>query len=465
MPLSRIRRVVVSVAAIVLVVALSGLPRAKAEDPVPSPGPIAFGPNTYAYATGYGEPGLAVDPAGTIYVTTPGSGGAILARSDTQGATWKKLTTVKPPSGSAQGATSGSDSDLAVAEDGTVYVGDLTIDGIEVSKSTDHGTTFSQQAFIPFSADREWIATDGPHGENVYVAWHELATGTMFIEVSHDGAQTFGAPHVLYSEPTTAVQSGRNGTSIGNVVTDGSGDVYVVYGITRLDTTDTTNVVPPISEIRVSASHDGGETWKDLSVNPGAADANYGNFWMACALDAAGNLYAVYSGYAHKGEPMHVWLQESTDRGATWTTPFAVDDAGGQDLFGWVAGGGPGVAVVAWYHTDNASKDADDAQWVVDVAQVRGLTSDTPDVQTVQASDHVTHVGGICTLGIFCGVLPGSSDDRTLLDFFKVAVDPVGMAEVTWSDNNKPTGSKTGVGFARQVGGESAFDPTIYPAA
>ena len=49
---------------------------------------------------------------------------------------------------------------------------------------------------------------------------------------------------------------------------------------------------------------------------------------------------------------------------------------------------------MAWYHTSAASKDSDTDKWVVDVAQVRGLTTKHPQNQTVQASDHVTHIGG-----------------------------------------------------------------------
>jgi len=72
------------------------------------------------------------------------------------------------------------------------------------------------------------------------------------------------------------------------------------------------------------------------------------------------------------------------------------------------------------------------------------------------------HHGPICTLGTFCGVLPGSSTDRSLLDFFKVAVGPDGMPAVTWSDNNRVDGGpKTGVGYARQVSGPSAFTSTL----
>jgi hypothetical protein len=425
------------------------------------PAKLAFGHSTFPYASDYGEPGLSIDPKGTVYVTTPGQGGAVMARSDDMGKTWTQLPTVTPPDDSPGQATSGGDSDVAVAPDGTVFVGDLTLDGIEISKSTDHGKTFEQQAFIASSSDREWITTEGEHGEIVYVAWHELATGTMLVAVSQDAGATFGPPQSIYSNPDTAAESGHNGTSIGQIVADGRGNVYVLYGVTRPDTTDTTTGTPPISDIKMSVSRDHGATWSDYEVNPGAADANYGNFWMAAGVDKAGNVYAVYSGYAHKGEPMHVWLQESTDQGETWTDPIFVDDKKGQDLFGWVAGGGRGVAVVAWYHTDSADKNADDAKWVVKVAQARGLTTKRPYIQTATASDHVMHIGGICTLGIFCGVLPGSSSDRSLLDFFKVAVDPKGRVEVVWSDNNRPGTLKTGVGFARQSRGQSAFDPRI----
>lgn len=437
---------------------------AVASGPTSAPA-LSFGRNTYAYDSSYGEPALAVSPVdGRVYVSTPGEGGAVLARSADQGATWTKLPTVVPPSDSPGQLTSGGDSEVAVAQDGTVYVGDLDLDGITVSRSTDGGRTFPQQAFVAGPSDREWLATDGPHGENVYLAWHEIVTGTMLVAVSHDSGKTFTPPTTIYSEPETIAQSAHNGTSIGQISTDGEGGVFVTYGTSRLTTTDTTYGTPPISTIHASVSRDSGATWKDVTVNPGADDANYGNFWMASAVDAGGTVYAVYSGYAHKGEPMHVWLQASHDHGTTWSAPYAVDKGvgavEGQDLFGWVAGGGPGVAVVSWYHTDATNKDAAGIDWSVPVAQVRGLG--TPDVSRFvgTANDHASvHHGPICTLGTFCGVLPGSSSDRSLLDFFKVAVDPQGRAEVVWSDNNRPGAKKTGVGFARQTGGPSALDP------
>lgn len=422
--------------------------------------PLGFGRNTFAYTADYGEPGIAVSPTGTIYVSTPGDGGAVLARSDNQGRSWVKLPTARATA--RQAALKGSDSDVVVAKDGTVYAGDLDVDGITVFRSTDKGRTFPQQTFINGSADREWLATTGAHGENVFVVWHELATGTMLAVTSHDRGVTFGAPEVLYSNPQTLAESARDGTSIGGVSTDDAGRVYVSFATSRLTTTDPTYGTPPVNVVNLAVRDPESGLWTNHVVNPGTDDANYGNFWMATAVDRGGYVYAVYSGYAHKGQPMHVWLQQSKDKGLTWTAPYAVDNAlpgaSGNDLFGWVAGGGKGVAVVGWYHTTASSKDAKGIDWRVAVAQVRDLGTKRPSVLWGYASDHSVHHGPICTLGVLCGVAPGSSSDRSLLDFFKVTVLPDGSPAVVWSDNNRQDGdARTGVGFAKQSGGPSAW--------
>lgn len=459
------RPILASVLVAAAALLVTGVP-SQAATPASHPtSALTFGANTYAYTASYGEPGLAISPKdGAVYATTPGDGGAVLARSDDKGAHWTKLATTRPTAvlGSETG---GSDSDVAVAKDGTVYTADLEVTGITVFRSTDKGVSFPQQVFITSTSDREWLAVDGPHGEDVYLVWHEIGTGTMLAATSHDRGATFSLPTVIYSNPQTVAESAHNGTSIGSVSTDGLGRVYVSYATTRLTTTDTTYGSPPLSAVHMSISSDKGATWHDVTINPGADDANYGNFWQASAVDRGGDVYAVYSGYAHKGQPMRVWLQQSVDHGEHWSVPYAVDSAlpgaTGQNLFGWVAGGAKGVAVVSWYHTTAADKDAAGIDWTVPVAQVRGLETGHPSVVVGLASDHSVHHGPICTLGTFCGILPGSSSDRTLLDFFKVAVGPDGIPAVVWSDNNRTGAVKTGVGFARQTSGPNAFSSTV----
>jgi hypothetical protein len=131
------RRSVLAAAAL-STLAAAGIPALAGSTP-PS---LKFSRNTFAYTSNYGEPGLAIYKH-TVYATTPGDGGAVLAKSTDDGRHWKQLPTVVPDSQSPGQYTSGGDSDVAVGPDGTVLVGDLEIDGVSVFRSTNGGKGFS----------------------------------------------------------------------------------------------------------------------------------------------------------------------------------------------------------------------------------------------------------------------------------------------------------------------------------
>jgi hypothetical protein len=81
------------------------------------------------------------------------------------------------------------------------------------------------------------------------------------------------------------------------------------------------------------------------------------------------------------------------------------------------------------------------------------------------------HKGGICLQGILCGVAPGSAD-RSLADFFELAVNPTtGLAGIAYADNNRlqlppdRSGNPQGeVVFAAQTLTPSAPVPPRKPA-
>src|ERR1051326_9090059 len=66
-----------------------------------------------------------------------------------------------------------------------------------------------------------------------------------------------------------------------------------------------------------------------------------------------------------------------------------------------------------------------------------------PVFSVSQASDHSTHNGGICVNGTLC-LLGG---DRSLADFFQVAIGPDGLANIAFADNGL---SSTHVEYTRQ---------------
>src|SRR5207244_7398417 len=118
-----------------------------------------------------------------------------------------------------------------------------------------------------------------------------LASQELFFTRSRDGGVTFDAPKVVSSRPQTIALAATN-TSIGSLSTDGHGHLYVTYGYTVGPTTVTEQQLTPINAIAVSVSDDYGASWQDFDVNPGFSDANYGNFWMASAVDSAGHVFA-----------------------------------------------------------------------------------------------------------------------------------------------------------------------------
>ena len=186
-------------------------------------------------------------------------------------------------------------------------------------------------------------------------------------------------------------------------------------------------------------------------------------------LDFAGNVYVVYNSTdGTDGTHFHQYYVYSTDKGATFSAPVRLDNAlalsQGSSIYATGAAGAPGVLDVAWYQTDNGKPSDNASVWTPHFAQVANANTSNPTIVGEQAlSGLPNHNGGICLQGILCGVGPGSSD-RSLADFFELAINPVsGMAEIAYADNTHRGGSTPGeVVFAKQTTGPSAL---VTPAS
>ncbi len=250
-----------------------------------------------------GEPSIVSDNLGRLYDSTP-SGGTITYTSTTKGVSWTQVTTADPSSG---------DDCLATDQANSVYLCNLAgSEGVaplqaDVWKSIDHGTTWTHGAGTipqcatscsPFGVDRDWVAASIPTGgttasAEVVLMYHDFyGPSQIWVNISHDGGATFGAPQEVLAAPAVTP-----GAIAGTLVAEG----YTFC-----------NTVPA----GVSIASPG---------TPHAGRITVG--WIAADLaqNASGcNVSMLQSFHT-------VWVSYSDDNGATWTPQQAWDAGFGHD--------------------------------------------------------------------------------------------------------------------------------------
>jgi hypothetical protein len=224
-----------------------------------------------------------------------------------------------------------------------------------------------------------------------------------------------------------------------------------------------------LDSLYVGKSVDGGVTWTDtkvFSVDPNTK-RELNMLFPVITADASGNLYAAWA------DTYKVEYAVSTDHGAHWSKPFQVNrdnrgvtstgadqpDPGKADVFPWIGAGSKGLLDVVWYHGEGGApksnriyRDPGDAKtkWTVAFAQLANATHlhngrARPTVLNyTNTITPVIHIGDICQNGTLCDlgvdnpVAPRK--DRSLLDFFQVAIDKDGRAHLAIADNKAAPG-------------------------
>lgn len=119
----------------------------------------------------------------------PYTGATYMWRSTNGGRTW---TYVGLPEAGNRGphalVTGFSDPDLAVDSAGTVYTSGIDLATVYVARSGDRGATWEGNALATVLTDREWLAADRPGV--VYLNGNQLGTGRMLWR-STDGGRSF----------------------------------------------------------------------------------------------------------------------------------------------------------------------------------------------------------------------------------------------------------------------------------
>jgi len=453
-------------------------------------GPPQFGRETILQGSGGAEPSLAIDysPASNgrnIYVTGI-SPGANLWHSYNSGQTWSQNVPFD-----VSGPSRGSDVDVSVAPDGTVFVADLNITHTWVQASGDHGQTFTTGSPSTPEADRPWITAQS--ASTVHVIYHDFASETVFICTSTNGGAVFQpCVDTFGSNNPSATANCTSNTDIGKALrvdpTDGS--LNIVFSCST--TSDATKSPPygPVHDYYMSKSLDGGVTWKTytmyLADNTSPKSPTLSNFWTSFAIDSKGNYYALMAGTLDDNtvatNPYHVYLLTSTTHGLSWNRPVVVDhepDGKGTHVLSDIAVTSPGQADIVFYGTTATGepngvcgsvaaqgpcpnneglpdyKATNPPAWRVSMAQSINALDPSPAWTQVPLTTEYTHYGEICTNGIVCG-----SSDRSLLDYISVAVDCSGNAHTAFAGNPGELGGQSPKVYeVDQTGGSTLAAP------
>ncbi|HEV2258993.1 MAG TPA: sialidase family protein [Streptosporangiaceae bacterium] len=301
-------------------------------------------------------------PPGYVYAEWIGCHGIGFARSADSGRHFGPALTVPGSRGFSW------DPAITVAADGTVYAAFMHSSGSSyypvIAVSRDHGASFAQvHPDLPPApgnwGDRDFIAA-GPSGE-LYLTWdygpsmsavktvcarggscaYSAGDLNVVLQTSRDGGATWGP--LVHLEPGFPLGGGYSAPLI--VAPDGHVDVlYDAHPTDR-----GSDAVHPGYEYFTSSAD--GTRWPAAPrpLWPGQGTLSLPAWWIDGDLsaDAAGDLYATWDTQTAAGDIG--WLTWSRDAGRTWSAPVRVTpDTDRAPHIVESAGGGPGVAYIAW---------------------------------------------------------------------------------------------------------------------
>ena len=361
--------------------------------------------------------------------------------SEDNGATWNFVDR-EPVNG---GATSGvpasgfSDPEFAVDQAGNVYVSEINLANVAVSKSTDGGRSYELSSLVSIIlTDRQWTAADE---ENVLymtangqsVTRSDTVPGGHYLVKSTDGGKTFSK----YEYP--------NPNGVGDIQVDWSDGTLYELSATSAGRNVTLSMAA-FRDIRDRASGFAA----GMELNPIVEGAGMTNINRLIDptfdMDKQGNLYVTWSenGTGSAGRPAGIYYSYSTDRGVSWAEPQRVDTDGHTAIWPWIAVGDPGQVAINYFQTErqlaanNAETAADTDGWNVMTAFTQnGLGCEdslTPGWAEVQASSEPVHYGTVCQGGTLC---QAEAVDRRLGDYFANEIDGNGNLYVSVSDTRQ----------------------------
>lgn len=383
--------------------------------------------------------------------------------SDDLGENWYFVERTTPPDGVP--GSGFSDPAFAIDMAGNVYISEINLVNVAVSKSTDSGRSYELQNFFAFTqSDRQWMAAD--EEDVLYMTANGFGGGSTptdpigeldhFIAKSVDGGVTWGPAQTPNTDGVADIQVDPRDGTLYEITATSSGTISMAAyrGIRDLAPDD-----------------DFSEVLEHHTIVEGVGLTPIGRLIdPTFDMDDEGNLYITWSDNGTGSRDAGIYYSYSTDRGRTWAEPVRVDPNANAVAWPWLAVGDPGEVAIVYLQTDtelennNAELADDDDVWTVDVAWTEhGLGCDgapTPDFRIQQASAEHVHSGTICQGGTLC---QAQLVDRRLGDYFANEVDLDGEIHISVSDTRQG-GAVALPLHIRQVGGPPLTDGATPPS-
>lgn len=461
-------------------VAGAGSSNAVSTTTCPAPPPISFAEPKYVdMRRAGGEPIVFTHPdghllygahAGSTHFYTPAAGdtdtGAFAENyqgqtyywySETDGGEWKFVPRVLPPDNAAM--TGFSDPEFAFDTAGNVFVSEINLVNVAVSKSSDGGRTYVlQNPTGNIFTDRQWTEADTE--DVLYLVSNPTGPGGTYAP-GQVGYQV-NSGHTMYK----SVDGGKTFTP-GFKNPGGLGDI-------RVDKRNGT-----VYEAHLSGSELSMAAWRDArnqdfmtqvepEMNVVDDDVHMIAHWPAFDLDPSGNLYITWDENGNGERPAGIYYSYSTDAGKTWAKAIRVDADEKTSIWPWLGVGDDGKVGIAWLEADvelpghNAETAGSHGWRIVGATSVTGLGCAgglAPSFSRAVMTPEPMHTGTICQGGTVC---QATATDRRLGDYFSVDIDNKGMMYAGYSDTRQG-GAVSLPGFVRQNGGAPLVGPGTKP--
>jgi hypothetical protein len=429
----------------------------------------------------WGEPTIGVDPAnGQVFASGPtgtGTQRSAWEASVDAGRSFRVITPGAPPTAiqSIEDPPGGGDTDINFDRSGKQYFVDLYALACDRVATTSDGGASVQQSFLGCDggagSDRPWLAVYDP------------APGTP-----HDSAYTGPSP-LVYEEYNNLTGPGPDSGAQWNKSTDGLNYTNATNGVTPATESSYSPFGPDgypaidqqTGKVFQAAGFPNGDGTYDLLLNIGTPDAqgnltfldaptvssgggpDYSNLihiadglpgspdtlFTVASMDTARNLFVAWavSGNTPAQDQVFVSAASAASGWTQWTKPSQVSDGSAAtgdatNVFPWIRAGGPGRADAVWYG-ENKSVDPSSQSgqaWNVFMSQVvfpvdsaGAITGAAPSTALTKVTPHPMHYNDICLQGTGCITSQGN---RNLADFFTVAIDSTGAAEIVYDDTS-----------------------------